>query len=95
MAHSKLQGTRHQKQLAEEDILHIKGAIQELEAHFHLQHSEAAAERSSENRFLGVDSRGAIPWHPNGAPFELTAAKVNTHSKCSTLCNYSCSHCVS
>ena len=75
---SKAEGTSHQAELAEDDVLHVRGAILALEHQFNLQRSLAGASLafSPEDGSPGVDARGIIPWHPNGAPFELTIPRV-------------------
>jgi len=55
-------------------VLHIRGAIVDLERQFQLSHSLGGAEHGEGNP--GLDKQGVIPWHPNGAPFELTIPKV-------------------
>ena len=75
---SKAEGTTHQAELAEDDVLHIRGAILALEHQFTLQRRLAGTSLafSPQDGSPSVDGRGIIPWHPNGAPFELTIPMV-------------------
>ena len=78
---SKLKGTAHQAELAQEEILRLRGAITQLEQQFALPHvhklTTAAADSSP-----GLDSGGTVPWHPNGAPFERTVLQARVHEDC-------------
>lgn len=68
----RLHGTSHQAELVSEDAKHIRGALWELENRFQLPFTH----RTQDDASTGVDTEGLVPWHPNGAPFELTVAEV-------------------
>jgi hypothetical protein len=55
--------------------MHIRGAILDLDRQFQLSHS-LGLEHGEGNP--GLEKGGVIPWHPNGAPFDLTIPKVIT-----------------
>ena len=63
--------------------LHIRGAILALEHQSNSQRSLAGASLafSPKDGSPGVDTRGIIPWHPNGAPFELTIPRVTLYTE--------------
>jgi len=70
-----MEGTAHQAELVEGGVMHIRGAIMDLERHFQLATSLGGTEQGEGNP--GLDKQGIVPWHPNGAPFELTIPKVS------------------
>lgn len=76
---SKLEGTSRQAELADEEVLHIRGSITSLENSFHWPHSSPLGAHRDISPGLRHAS-GIIPWHPNGAPFELTIPKVRPNS---------------
>ena len=71
----KLDGTSHQVELVENDANHIRGALWELEHSHRLAPCEVGG-GASQIASPGVDRKGVVPWHPNGAPFELTVYEV-------------------
>ena len=72
---SKVDGTAHQADLAEEEIRYLKGLIADIERKHKLRGVQAAV-TSGGRRNSGVDTRGVVPWCPNGFPFDHTAEQV-------------------